>query len=104
MIIAWKAYYADGNVYENSVSELAWMALPREGLVILDLYEDKEYAPGYNYRVRCQNDWYGYGNGEFISFDNNEDSVENYPGYYWINGQLVDDAEMAVITKRAERG
>lgn len=58
--IAWRAYYADGQVYTSR--EHTPLTLPREGLVCVLEYLAEEWAPSKHYRrIVSLGDWYWYG-------------------------------------------
>lgn len=104
MVHFWKAFYADA---EFSSETTAWEDLPSEGLLLLDLYEGQEYAPGQRPRRRCTSDWYGYSRAldSYVSFDEGEQDRSLYQDavWSWKRGRLVDDATMRDVVRRARR-
>lgn len=70
----WRAWYADGAVYDSR--QTAWAALPRQGFVAAVLYLDEDWAQGKPYRrlltdsyvwqdpTRRPDDDQAYGQGE----------------------------------------
>lgn len=47
-VLGWRAWYADGSVYDSR--EIAWRDLPAEGIQIVMLYETEQFLPGRHYR------------------------------------------------------
>lgn len=56
-MLGWRAWYADGTMYDSR--ETNWADLPPEGIQIVMIYEDKQFAPGRHYRRQfAEADWY----------------------------------------------
>lgn len=97
--VSWLAIYADGRVSEGSTLE-EWVAAPSTDLVLVDVYEPKEWAPGKPYRWRMECEWFGCREGpdgllEFCRVHEEDAALD--PAYVWKHGVLIPDAEMEAI-------
>lgn len=102
--IGFRAYYADGQIIEGASVD-AWAAAPATALVLCDVIEPKEYAPGKPYRWRMECEWFGCrahpsGQLEFARW--HEETRPADDAWIWKQGLLITDAHMDEIRALAD--
>jgi hypothetical protein len=50
--VAWKCWYANGDTFSSQMATVS--ALPSKGVVVIMVYYDEEFAPGFPYREILQ--------------------------------------------------
>lgn len=76
-VIGWKAYYADGNVYNSKDSK--WGDIPDDGLVALLLFQSDVDRFGRPIRViRNGSDWYFSDGDQLFGSNSDPDYINQY--------------------------
>ena len=115
-VVAWRAWYADGGVYQSE--EMDWSDLPNDGVVYVTLFYKETTPDGQATRRFMVGEWYFrwvalddsvvYGhttcsklpNGELVS-ESVESILERYPGAEVKRGKWVSDEMMERIHQEA---
>ena len=82
-IVGWRAWYANGQVYDSVSS--GWESLPDDGVLVIKLYFNTEYVPGKRYsRAMMGSDWYfrAAGSEDFVYGSCSEKEFESLHDRY----------------------
>lgn len=83
-----------------------WQALPAEGIVLVDVYELKEWAPGKPYRWRMECEWFGCrvadNHLEFCRWHDPYVVPQSGDGWVWKRGVQISDLAMSEIRVLAD--
>ncbi len=104
-VIGWRAWYADGAVFDNAKTE--WDDLPADGVITIVVYFDQPAPSGAPLRrILDSSDWYfrAPDGGDWIYGHNNDDPEETkrrYPGASLKRGRWTTDCRIKEIETAA---